>query len=110
MNTLGSAPSSSADGLTGGQRSLYFWCMAANKEEQEMWVDWTHDGAGLEVDLAKSEDVDEIIDDAVDIAVAYADAMLAEYKSRFSSGPTRSRSKRRKKKPELDPDDDDDDN
>lgn len=76
-------------------------------DKKELWAAWTHDAIS-----AYSEpddlDADEIIDDMVDTATAYADAMLEEYEARFSSGPARKKRSKRKKKPDLDDDDDDD--
>lgn len=78
----------------------------AKEEEKELWVSWTHDALGAYTEPDDLKDADELLDDMVDSAIGYADAMLDEYKARFSGGTARRRGRR--KKPELDPDDDDD--
>ena len=76
--------------------------MAAKEEEKELWVAWTRDALGV-YDEPDDLDSDELLDDMVDSVTSYADAMLEEYKERFSGGTAR---RRRRKKPEPDPDDD----
>jgi hypothetical protein len=82
--------------------------MAEDKIKQELWVAWTHDALSVYEEPDDLKDSDELLDDMVDSACSYADAMLEEYEQRFSGGTARKR-RRKKKKPELDPDDDDDD-
>jgi hypothetical protein len=77
--------------------------MAVSQEEKELWVDWARDALGAYTEPDDIKDGDELLNDMVDSVTAYADAMLEEYKERFSGGTAR---RRRKKKP--DPDDDDD--
>jgi hypothetical protein len=79
--------------------------MAAKEEEKELWVDWTRDAISAYTEPDDIKDADELLNDMVDSATSYADAMLEEYKERFAGGTAR---RRRKKKPEPDPDDDDD--
>ena len=76
--------------------------MAAKEEEKDLWVAWTHDAIGAYTEPDDLDD-DELIDDMVEAATGYADAMLDEYKERFSGGTAR---RRRKKKTAPDPDDD----
>ena len=78
--------------------------MAAKEEEKELWVAWTHDAISV-YDEPDDLDGDEVVDDMVDAATDYADAMLEEYKERFSGGTAR---RRRKKRAKPDPDDDPD--
>lgn len=78
--------------------------MATKEEEKELWVAWTHDALSV-YDDPVDVDEDERLDDMVEAATSYADAMLDEYKERFSGGTAR---RRRKKRAKSDPDDDPD--
>lgn len=73
--------------------------MAADTNEAELWAGWTRD-AMKSFDIGELGDEDEAIDvtvdDMVDIATQYADAMLDEYNERFQSSGG-GRKKRRKK-------------
>lgn len=80
---------------------------AKDEEKKELWVDWTHDALGTYTAPDNIDDTDELVDDMVDTAASYADAMLEEYEERFSGGTARRR-KSSKKKSKLDEDPDDD--
>lgn len=74
---------------------------AKDDKNKELWVGWTRDAISR---YAIPDDVDsdeELINDMIDIATGYADAMLEECESRFDGGARRSR----KRKPIDDEDD-----
>lgn len=80
---------------------------AKDEEKRELWVAWTHDAISVyEEPDDLGDDEDELLNDMVDAATSYADAMLDEYEARFNDGPARKR--RRRKRSKLDPDPDDD--
>ena len=71
------------------------------KDKEDLWVAWTHDAISRYTAPDDIDDVDELVDDMVDAATKYADAMVEEFGERFSGGGRR---KRNKKDPEDDPD------
>jgi hypothetical protein len=81
----------------------------ADQDKKELWVAWTHDALSVYEEPDDLKDSDELLDDMVDSACSYADAMLQEYEERFSGGTARKRRRKKKPKPDVDLDDDDDD-
>jgi hypothetical protein len=71
------------------------------EDKKLLWVAWTHDAISRYVMPDDVDDVDELVDDMVDTATKYADAMVEECEERFSGGTRR---RRGKKDPEDDPD------
>ena len=74
----------------------------ADKQEAEMWVDWTRDALrSLDIpdDLALDDEeaVDSLVDDMVDLSTQYADAMLDQFTERFAPDDE-ARPRRRKKR------------
>jgi len=74
--------------------------MATNKLEAELWVGWTHDALGVYEKPDSVEDAEELIDDMVDVATEYADAMMDEYTDRFDASPGRKKKRRKKRRSE----------
>jgi hypothetical protein len=73
-------------------------------KERELWIGWTRDAIGRYALPEDIGDTDELVDDMVDVATKYADAMLDEYDSRFSGGAS-TRKKRSRRKAEEEDDD-----
>jgi hypothetical protein len=80
----------------------------ADTGKQILWIAWTHDALRAYTEPDDVDDNDELLNDMVDAACSYADAMLEEYAARFSGGNARRR-KKKKVVPDDDDDDDDDD-
>jgi hypothetical protein len=80
---------------------------AKDEDKKELWVGWTHDAISV-YEEPDDLDEDDLLDDMVDSACSYADAMLAEYEERFSGGTARRRRRKKKSKLDEDPDDDPD--
>jgi len=66
---------------------------AAKDDKKEMWVNWTHDATNNYVRPDDLEEDDDGVEDAVEFATRYADAMLEEFEDRFeqTSGGRRRR-------------------
>jgi len=81
--------------------------MAAKDEKtKELWVGWTHDAISV---YEEPDDADDVIDDMVEFAASYADAMLEEFAHRFEdAGARKRRGKSKSRRSRLDDDDDDD--
>jgi hypothetical protein len=82
---------------------------AKDEKTQELWVDWTRD-AVASYEAPADVDEEDVLDDMVEFAASYADAMLEEFAHRFeAAGARKRRSKRKSKRSRLDDDDPDDD-
>jgi hypothetical protein len=79
------------------------------KEAKALWAGFTRDALQSYTIPEEVEDDEDLINDMVDLASSYADAMLEEFESRFEGGKKRTKRKKKKKVvEEEDPDDDED--
>ena len=67
----------------------------ANPDQKELWVGWTHDAMSRYSAPDSIDDNDELVDDMVEVATTYADAMLDAFEDTFNKPAGR----KRKKKP-----------
>jgi ATP-dependent DNA ligase len=100
------------DGLTTGLRSLYAMGMATKAnptEKKALWLGFARDATNRYVIPEDIDDADELIEDMVDVATGYADAMLEELEERFSGGAARRRRGKRKDEEEEEEEEEDSD-
>ena len=69
-------------------------------DENELWVQWTHDAMNRYVMPDDIEDAEELADDMNEIATMYADGMIDEYNKRFGSGGRTAQPSRRRSRSE----------
>lgn len=70
--------------------------MADKKQQQEAWVAWTHDAVANYVMPDDIENADDLADDMVEVATAFADMMMDEFEERFGGGEGRRRKRRKR--------------
>lgn len=85
-------------------------CMARSKaaagvffSEEELWISFARD-AMANYETADPEDNEDLVDDMVEVASDYADAMLDEYNERFGSKTSGRRRKTKRAKADDDED------
>ena len=66
-------------------------------DEKELWVRFAEAAIGRYVLPDDVEDAEDVADDMAEVAVLFADAMLEEYKNRFSEGGKPGRRRKAKK-------------
>jgi hypothetical protein len=82
--------------------------MVSRMNEKELWVGFARDAMSSYVAPDNLDDNEDQVDDMVELASGYSDAMLDEYEGRFGDSGGSKRRKTKSRKTKMPPDDDED--